>query len=729
MVRQLFSKKNEMFSNRLLTVKNVSLIHEETNYNIPMFYLKECVFTTSDFNTVLTFYMLKLTDINYSTDKNETILSIFLEKLLLIPKNEQDTYKNRLFIRILIEMGYNIRKFKIEYDGKLKTYNSVSKLLGDDISNIIDTFIDQTEVEDLPDGNFKSGDFGTVSLLTSNTSYGELYITENLKNKREYVIKYPKSEDEKERTDYSDIYKDIIFAKYIESINPNLAIKTYGYYESKSRGIEAVVMEWGAFTLENVLDNIINLHMSLKRKFLKRIFKELTEKFRDLNEMGIIHFDLKPSNILVLGDMSLRIIDFGLTCFVGIERNKFSYFKETSAVKAPDDTSDKKAKVYKTSGKEVFYDSFDVTSINYSTDMFSIASILFNALIKGNNAFPYQCLLTGSKMYKYQKGSIDGDICNYTMKVVTAEEINEIESFSEHSIDFFVRTLTHDSRMRLVCSEALKHPLFTNGSMEVNIPTPYSIFDIPNFSSATERMTEEFTPIEIINRSNELKILDKFYQLTSKVELPSNNEASIIDNLGNYSFIDNNGPTIDTITNLILLREMIPIGNKTDIEKNFETIFIGRGLEMGFNYLEYFKTFFSPIKEYQEPYLKHFYQFMLDKKFTMIFPSSLMRVFVTLKRIESVETGYDIALFSNLIYYIFSRIITSFRPHSIVLYRLFEIIFLYLKNFAIHATSPIYVLVGILGLKENEIWVAEILMLFARQIGAMKRNRKGDYWK
>ena len=56
MADELFSIKNNKFNNRHLTVENVSLIHEETNYNIPMFYLKECDLTTKDLNNILIFY-------------------------------------------------------------------------------------------------------------------------------------------------------------------------------------------------------------------------------------------------------------------------------------------------------------------------------------------------------------------------------------------------------------------------------------------------------------------------------------------------------------------------------------------------------------------------------------------------------------------------------------------------------------------------------------------------
>jgi tousled-like kinase len=84
------------------------------------------------------------------------------------------------------------------------------------------------------------------------------------------------------------------------------------------------------------LDTYLKNHKTLKESDAKLIIKQVISGLRALHELGIIHYDLKPANILFASELSscmeVKITDFGLSKMVAAEGNSASSEIELTSV-------------------------------------------------------------------------------------------------------------------------------------------------------------------------------------------------------------------------------------------------------------------------------------------------------------------------------------------------------------------------------------------------------------
>lgn len=69
----------------------------------------------------------------------------------------------------------------------------------------------------------------------------------------------------------------------------------------------------------------INEYKGFSLKLVKRFTKEILEGISYLHSKNIIHCDLKPENIMITGEGTIKIIDFGSSCYTG--RLRYSYLQ------------------------------------------------------------------------------------------------------------------------------------------------------------------------------------------------------------------------------------------------------------------------------------------------------------------------------------------------------------------------------------------------------------------
>lgn len=143
---------------------------------------------------------------------------------------------------------------------------------------------------------------------------------------KDYAIKFLKVDDEVVRDAVLRELKTVDFFAQID--HPNLVS-----IEDRSEvdGIPYIVMSFaGDATLRKRLDS-----GPLERGEALRIFIQAARGVQALHERSLVHFDLKPANIFLKGDIA-RVGDYGLSKLVTESRNSLSFGRGTPYYMAPE---------------------------------------------------------------------------------------------------------------------------------------------------------------------------------------------------------------------------------------------------------------------------------------------------------------------------------------------------------------------------------------------------------
>lgn len=141
--------------------------------------------------------------------------------------------------------------------------------------------------------------YKVLHAITNNSGEALLYMAQDLSNKSKCVVK-------------QYLRKNAISAGVISKLsslnNPNIArILAYGVYQSFSfvvlpfyEGIslDKYIISHGTFSYEDLRNNFI---------------PSINESLRIIHNLGIIHKDLKPSNIIITPENNFILIDFGIS--------------------------------------------------------------------------------------------------------------------------------------------------------------------------------------------------------------------------------------------------------------------------------------------------------------------------------------------------------------------------------------------------------------------------------
>ncbi|MCR9244058.1 MAG: serine/threonine protein kinase [bacterium] len=143
---------------------------------------------------------------------------------------------------------------------------------------------------------------------------------------KDYAIKFLKVDDETVRDAVARELETVRFFAQID--HPNLvSIEDKGIVD----GIPFLVMSYaGQDTLQKRLQND-----GLDRDDALRIFAQAARGVQALHEHSLVHFDLKPANIFLKGDVA-RVGDYGLSKLVSESRNSLSFSRGTPYYMAPE---------------------------------------------------------------------------------------------------------------------------------------------------------------------------------------------------------------------------------------------------------------------------------------------------------------------------------------------------------------------------------------------------------
>lgn len=139
-----------------------------------------------------------------------------------------------------------------------------------------------------------SGSFGKTVLLKDN-SIEELFVCK----------KYQPQNGIKKEDFYNSFKKEI---KLMYKLNHPNVVRVYNYYLYDSMYCGYILME---YIKGCTIDKWFDMYF-LARLDSNQIFRQLIEAFNCIEKSGIIHRDIRESNILVTSEDQVKIIDFGL---------------------------------------------------------------------------------------------------------------------------------------------------------------------------------------------------------------------------------------------------------------------------------------------------------------------------------------------------------------------------------------------------------------------------------
>lgn len=339
----------------------------------------------------------------------------------------------------------------------------------------------------------------TIISRIGSGSYGDVFLAKNEKDQNIYALKKSSDEDFQDNITF-DIFKEIMILKNIKTSS---ICKFHGMFKDDLKNFY-IVLDYIKFNLKDVLNIFSKFNVDCKRQSLMKIFKNLIIAVNDLNEYGMCHFDLNPANIMITLNLEIKLIDLGFCTFLGLEKSKINTYLETYCVKAPDDSIET---FYYLNGKNIQFLKLQNYRINYSSDMFSIGVIVFNAIIgqKSDNMFQLLALKNGCYYFRRTDSkTVKMTKLSHAMKLT-------IETFSIYAMDFLIRSMAVDSSIRFTCYEALSDP-FLSGEIKIEKETGgyYSITDIHVYDFMQD---EIYTSTELMLNQHELKYSE---QITRK---------------------------------------------------------------------------------------------------------------------------------------------------------------------------------------------------------------------
>jgi serine/threonine protein kinase len=156
--------------------------------------------------------------------------------------------------------------------------------------------------------------------------FGQVYKARKESIGKDYAIKFLKVDDESVR---DAVRRELDAVRHFAQLDhPNLvSIEDLGEVD----GIPYLVMSYaGQETLRSRLEQ-----GRMTRDDAMRIFVQAARGVQALHERSLVHFDIKPANIFLKGDIA-RVGDFGLSKLVTESRNSLSFGRGTPYYMAPE---------------------------------------------------------------------------------------------------------------------------------------------------------------------------------------------------------------------------------------------------------------------------------------------------------------------------------------------------------------------------------------------------------
>ena len=215
-------------------------------------------------------------------------------------------------------------------------------------------------------------------------------------------------------------------------------ITTYGFSVGKSNKYNFIMMEKGKNDLRDFHNKTLKRRIS-SESLLNFITFQIIKGLFYLYRNNVVHYDLKPQNIIINEYLEVKIIDFSVSKYIGdIKTEEVQlHYRGTSYYMAPEVIKTKKIKL-----KDY-----------HKIDLFSLGVMLYT-LAFGERPFNIN----------HEDSEDDETIYNKMMTDWKVENIHGTE-YSSHFINFLNRLLEKDIEKRMNIYETINHYWVKGGNI------------------------------------------------------------------------------------------------------------------------------------------------------------------------------------------------------------------------------------------------------------------------
>lgn len=463
--------------------------------------------------------------------KSQPSFAIFLITETLFDINKTDDDKNTPFLLCFIKKYYDIAIMLIDsgftdYAARNKRGMNVFNYLNEDVlvryPRFEEIFLQRGNTEIVTPRELQLFTHEDLYETESSGAYGIIFYDSD----RGLIYKSIRS------SNMISIIREVIISRMVNIFHPTLSPTFHGIAVDGEDIY--LVYESLSYSLTDAFKIYKNTSITTKSIYYTVIFKNILESLAKLHAMGILHSDLKPDNIMIDKHGFLRIIDYGLSCIIGVTKSN-NIYKCTPTFKAPDTSKDiDNVSYYVTDNSQRYQITLQVYRYNLSSDVYSMGGIIMQALFLFNTFLVFygdKILYCPSYVYEYELIPLE----QYRIDIINA--------FSPHLMDLLRKVFDTDSRTRISAEELLQHPFFVN--------TQFSHVYSPNMSVIPIVDKIPFTTTDIKFGFGMIKNIDSIYSHNASHKIFRTNytiSTELLITLKRY--IDEaNYPMIDAILN------------------------------------------------------------------------------------------------------------------------------------------------------------------------------------
>lgn len=330
-----------------------------------------------------------------------------------------------------------------------------------------------------------------------------------------------------------DLIKEVVYIQQLNKSSQESIIKIEGIYIDEF-GFLNVVFEPLSITLDFYFD-ILNRYPNLegwkatKNAKITKIFNELSDSLKLIHENGINHNDIKLNNIMFDYKGNLKIIDFGISDFIGFAsyNDVVNNYMCTSHVKAPDYGCQISLNIVEEINlteyrilKSYFYKS---SRKSYTSDIYSLGVSIIQGILKKYNKY---VSMKGNiyKVLKYKNQSRNDELKTLNIIKIDDKTSEILKSFSFYDKLLMMIDINGNNRINRTCYD-INPTIYVKGDNKIiNNFVHYSPEQIKNqkyemFFADSIFLKYFKNSIKVKKSINRFKILEIFEKILAETSM------------------------------------------------------------------------------------------------------------------------------------------------------------------------------------------------------------------